>query len=103
MVKADANDEQVSDNENTPEAVAEHQRVTRQVMKEARDDLIRVREAINSYLENPADKSVLSELPNLLHMIIGSLTLLSYKRVAQVLTSCRAFIQSELIDAKYDT
>jgi len=99
LVKADASDEQVSDNENTPEAVAEHQRVTRQVMKEARDDLIRVREAINSYLENPADKSVLSELPNLLHMIIGSLTLLSYKRVAQVLTSCRAFIQSELIDA----
>ncbi len=99
LVKADASEEQVADTENSPEAVAEHQRVTRQVMKEARDDLIRIREAINSYLENPEDKTVLDDLPSLLHMIIGSLTLLSYKRVAQILSSCRGFIQSELIDA----
>ncbi|MFO7603883.1 MAG: hypothetical protein R6X06_08715, partial [Gammaproteobacteria bacterium] len=31
-------------------AGAEHLRVTRQVMKEAKDDLIRVREAINNYI-----------------------------------------------------
>ena len=97
LVKADASEEQVSDTENSPEAVAEHQRVTRQVMKEARDDLIRIREAINNYLENPEDKAVLDNLPTLLHMIIGSLTLLSYKRVAQVLTSCSGFIQDQLI------
>ena len=99
LVKADASEEQVSDTDNTPEAVAEHQRVTRQVMKEARDDLIRIREAINGYLENPEDKAVLDNLPALLHMIIGSLTLLSYKRVAQVLSSCSGFIQKELIEA----
>lgn len=100
LVKADASDEQVADNEKSPQAAAEHLRVTRQVMKEARDDLVRIREAINAYLESPADKTLLDNLPSLLHMIIGSLTLLSYRRVAQVLTSCRAFIQSELINSE---
>lgn len=99
LVKADASEEQVADSDTSPEAIAEHTRVTRQVMKEARDDLVRIREAINGYLESPEDKSVLEDLPNLLHMIIGSLNLLSYKRVSQVLISCREFIQRELIDA----
>ncbi len=97
VVKADASEEQVDDTENSPQVVAEHQRVTRQVMKEAKEDLIRVREAINNYLDNPQDKSVLSVLPEMLHSISGSLTMLSYKRVAQVLTSTRAFIENELI------
>jgi len=99
VVEADARHEQVADAENSPEAVAEHQRVTRQVMKEARDDLIRIREAINAYLENPEDKSSLETLPAMLHMIIGSLSMLSYKRVAQVLASSREFISKELIES----
>jgi chemosensory pili system protein ChpA (sensor histidine kinase/response regulator) len=99
LEKADAADEQVSDAETSPEAMAEHQRVTRQVMKEAREDLIKVREAINSYLERPEDKTSLVPIPELLHLVIGSLKLLSYKRVAQVLTSCGEFIERELIAA----
>jgi chemosensory pili system protein ChpA (sensor histidine kinase/response regulator) len=99
LVKADASEEQIADADKSPQAAAEHLRVTRQVMKEARDDLVRIREAINNYLENPEDKSVLDNLPSVLHMIIGSLTLLSYKRVAQVLVSCRAFIEKELLNA----
>jgi chemosensory pili system protein ChpA (sensor histidine kinase/response regulator) len=97
LEKADAADEQVADTETSPEAVAEHQRVTRQVMKEARDDLIKMREAVNSYLEKPEDKSALETIPELMHLVIGSLNLLSYKRVAQVLTACRHFVERELI------
>ncbi|MEN8169968.1 MAG: Hpt domain-containing protein [Pseudomonadota bacterium] len=93
--EADAADEQVSDIETS----AEHQRVTRQVMKEARDDLIKMREAVSSYLEKPKDKAVLDPLPTLLHQVIGSLNLLSYKRVAQILTSCGKFIDRELISS----
>lgn len=96
VVKADA-DDQVEGEASTPEAEAEHQRVTRQVMKESKDDLVRVREAINAYLENPQDKGLLKHLPQMLHLIVGSLTMLSYKRVAQVLLSTRAYIESELI------
>ncbi|HEY9148833.1 MAG TPA: Hpt domain-containing protein, partial [Gammaproteobacteria bacterium] len=97
MVKADASEEQVDDSENSPQVIAEHQRVTRQVMKEAKEDLVRVREAINSYLESPRDKSPLKHLPTMLHNISGSLTMLSYKRVAQVLLSTRIFIEQELV------
>ncbi len=99
LEKADAQDEQVADADASPEAVAEHQRVTRQVMKEARDDLIKVREAVSSYLEKPEDKAVLEQIPGLLHLVIGSLNLLSYKRVAQTLASCREFVERELIAA----
>lgn len=97
MVEADAGDEQIGGEASTPEAEAEHQRVTRQVMKESKDDLVRVREAINAYLDNPQDKSSLKHLPQMLHLIVGSLTMLSYKRVAQVLMSTRAYIEVELI------
>ncbi len=99
LEKADAEDEQVADADTSPEAAAEHQRVIRQVMKEARDDLIKVREAVSSYLEKPDDKGGLGQIPQLLHQVIGSLNLLSYKRVAQVMTSCRSFVQQELIAA----
>lgn len=97
MVKADASEEQVDDSENSPQAIAEHQRVTRQVMKEAKEDLTRVREIMNGYLENPQEKESLKHLPMMLHNITGSLTMLSYKRVAQVLLSTRVFIEKELI------
>jgi len=98
VVEADAVDEQVDDTANSPQIMAEHQRVTRQVMKEAKDDLIRVREAINTFLEKPQEKSLLEPLPEMLHNIIGSLTMLSYKRVGQVLASTRGFIENELIN-----
>ncbi|MCW8919011.1 MAG: Hpt domain-containing protein [Gammaproteobacteria bacterium] len=97
LEKADAAEEQVADTDTSPEAIAEHQRVTRQVMKEARDDLIRMREAVNAYLEKPQEKALLDAIPGLLHLVIGSLKLLSYKRVAQILTACGQFIEKELI------
>ncbi len=100
VVAADAGDEQIDDTAGSPQAAAEHQRVTRQVMKESKDDLVRVREAINAYLENPQDKSVLKHLPQMLHLIVGSLNMLSYKRVAQILLSTRAFIEHDLIGKK---
>ncbi len=97
LEKADATDEQVDESEASPEATAEHQRVTRQVMKEARDDLIRMREAVNGYLERPDDKTLLEPVPTLMHLVIGSLKLLSYKRVAQILAACGEFVDRELI------
>ncbi len=97
VVEADASDEQVDDSASSPQAAAEHQRVTRQVMKESKDDLVRVRETINAYLDDPHDKGTLTQLPQTLHQIVGGLNMLSYKRVAQVLLSARAFIENELI------
>jgi len=97
VVKADASEEQVADAENSPQAIAEHQRVTRQVMQESKEDLVKVREAINGYLDNTQEKELLARIPQMLHQIVGSLSMLSYKRVAQVLSSTRAFIEAEMI------
>ncbi|HEY0634013.1 MAG TPA: Hpt domain-containing protein [Gammaproteobacteria bacterium] len=96
LEKADDAAGQVASNEVGQLAEAEHGRVVRQVMKEARDGVIRIREAISQYLENPADKSSLSGVSTHLHEIVGSLTMLSYRRAAQVLRACGLFISNEL-------
>lgn len=91
---------QVSGDELGQQAEAEHRRVIRQVMKEARDGVIRVRESLSQYLESPGDKSHLAGVPALLHEIVGSLTMLSYRRVAQVLRACGEFVSNDLIKAQ---
>lgn len=83
----------------SPEAEAEHQRVIRQVMKEARSNLLRVKDAVDSYVATPGDATPLAALPGLLHEIIGSLSLLSYTRAAQVLRACSLYISNDLAKA----
>ena len=96
MEKADASDEQVGDDL----VQAEHQKMVRQVMHEAREDLLRVREAVIHYLEQDGNKEVLKEVPVLLKTIIGSMKLLSYKKLAAILTSCHLFIEEQMIQAE---
>ncbi|WP_172600514.1 Hpt domain-containing protein [Sulfurivermis fontis] len=92
---------QVGAGELSPEAEAEHQRVIRQVMKEARSNLLRVKDAVDAYVAAPGDATPLAPLAGLLHEIIGSLTLLSYTRAARVLRACSLYIGNDL--AKADT
>ncbi|MCK5639345.1 MAG: Hpt domain-containing protein, partial [Gammaproteobacteria bacterium] len=95
ITQADNPDEQVGDSERTAQAKAEHQRVVRQVMGEAKSDLVKLREAIVSFVENPADKEPLINIPQWLDQITGSLTLLSYNRMAQVLRAIGCFIDEK--------
>lgn len=95
MEKADASDEQVGNDL----VQAEHQKMVRQVMHEAREDLLRVREAVIHYLEQDGNKDVLKDVPALLMAIIGSMKLLSYKKLASILTSCHFFIDEQMIQA----
>ncbi len=97
LEKADDAAGQVSSDEVGQLAEAEHGRVVRQVMKESRDGVIRMREAVSQYLENPTDKSLLNGVSEQLHEIVGSLTMLSYRRAAQVLRACGLFISNELV------
>ena len=99
LVDADAAHEQV-DSQHSPQAQAEHQRVIRQVMRESREDLVRVRDAISVYLHNPGEKAVLEPLPRMLQAIIGGLRMLSYKRAADALLACQSFVERELLQAE---
>ena len=80
----------------SPEAEAEHQRVIRQVMKEAKSNLLRVKDAVDTFVAAPETAAPLEPVAGLLHEIIGSLALLSYKRVAQVLRACSLYIDEVL-------
>ncbi len=82
-----------------PEAEAEHLRVVRQVMKEAKDDLVRIRECINDFLERGGDGVALGELPQRVHHVAGSLSMLGYNRAARVLRACWRFIDQHLVHA----
>lgn len=93
-------DQEADDGERTPEAEAEHARVVRQVMKEAKSDLIRVREAINDYLEAGGDRQRLHELPELFHRIVGSMGLLSYGRVAAVMRAAARYARDRLASSE---
>jgi hypothetical protein len=95
MEKADDVDQNTS-GAVTPEAEAEHRRVIRQVMNEAKHDLVKAREAINMYVQKPGEKALIAEAPRLLRQISGSLVMLSYRRVAQVLKACQRFVEHDL-------
>jgi chemosensory pili system protein ChpA (sensor histidine kinase/response regulator) len=97
MEKADG--VEVTPEESASVAEAEHRRVIRQVMKEAKEDLVRAREAINAYVLKPAEKELIADAPRLLRQISGSLVMLSYRRVAQVLKACQRFVEKELAAA----
>jgi len=91
---------QIGAGEMSPQAEAEHQRVIRQVMKEARTNLLRVKDAVDAFVAAPGDAAPLAPLPGLLYEIIGSLTLLSYTRVAQVLRATSSYISNDLATAE---
>ena len=89
---------QVAKEDLAPEAEAEHQRVVRQVMKEAKGSLMFVKEAIDHFLENINEPERLDKAPGLLYEIIGSLSMLSYTRAARVLQACRFYITEQLVN-----
>ncbi len=95
--KADDATGQLDVGESSPEAEAEHRRVVRQVMKVAKEELAKAREAINTFINNPADPAQLDGTPRQLRQIIGSLGMLSYRRVAQVLRACQRFVERDLM------
>lgn len=96
MEQADDAANQLAAVDVSPEAEAEHQRVVRQVMKEARANLLRVKDAVDAFVATPADGAALAPLSGLLNEMIGSLALLSYNRVAQVLRAASLYIGNVL-------
>ncbi|MGE0080484.1 MAG: Hpt domain-containing protein [Thiohalomonadaceae bacterium] len=99
LEKADDHAGQVAAGDSTPEAEAEHRRVVRQVMKIAKEELIKARESISAFINAPTDNAVLAGVPRQLRQIIGSLCMLSYRRAAQVLRACQCFVQKDLAES----
>jgi chemosensory pili system protein ChpA (sensor histidine kinase/response regulator) len=96
--KADDAQAQLSEQEGSPEAEAEHHRVIRQVMKESKDELVRAREAISTYLHEEQKRETLELVVQQLRLIAGSLSMLSYKRAALIVEAARRFTANELME-----
>ncbi len=67
------------------------------VLREARNVLEQVKDAIVAYIANQWAVNELEEVPGLLHSIEGSLSMIPLPRVARILAHSAAFVQKQLI------
>ena len=70
------------------------------VLREARNVLEQVKDAIVEYIAKQWSVPELEEVPGLLHSIEGSLNMIPLPRVADILANAAAFVQQQLIDEK---
>ncbi|MFC3680598.1 Hpt domain-containing protein [Bacterioplanoides pacificum] len=67
------------------------------VLREARNVLEQVKDAIVEYIAKQWSAAELAEVPALLHSIEGSLSMIPLPRVADILSQAAAFVQHQLI------
>ncbi|MEK9714053.1 MAG: Hpt domain-containing protein, partial [Thalassolituus sp.] len=72
----------------------------RAVLREARNVLEQVKDAVVSYIAHQWAKDKLEEVPRLLHTIEGSLNMIPLPRVAVLLSDLSAFVQQALLLAE---
>ena len=68
------------------------------VLREARNVLEQVKDAVVEYIAKQWSVEELHEVPGLLHTIEGSLNMIPLPRVAGILSRAAAFVQTQLID-----
>ncbi|MCD8521819.1 MAG: Hpt domain-containing protein [Saccharospirillaceae bacterium] len=68
------------------------------VLREARNVLEQVKDAVVEYIAKQWSVAELHEVPGLLHTIEGSLNMIPLPRVAGILSRAAAFVQGQLID-----
>lgn len=68
------------------------------VLREARNVLEQVKDAIVEYIAKQWSAQELTDVPSLLHSIEGSLSMIPLPRVAGILSRAAAFVQNQLID-----
>ncbi len=70
------------------------------VLREARNVLEQVKDAIVEYIAKQWSVDELQDVPGLLHTIEGSLNMIPLPRVAGILSRAAAFVQTQLIDER---
>jgi chemosensory pili system protein ChpA (sensor histidine kinase/response regulator) len=78
----------------------EVRRIIDTLMKEARSNLIRVREAVIAFIESPWDHRRVHEVPQLLNEVSGAMSMLAVEDAPELLGALRAFIEVELLRHK---
>ncbi|MEO5574071.1 MAG: Hpt domain-containing protein [Gammaproteobacteria bacterium] len=76
---------------------AEYRQVINAVIKEAKVDLSRVKDALINFITQPGHHELLVDVPQQIAQVIGSLTMLSEKRAASLLGNCKNYIAEHLL------
>ena len=79
---------------------SEQRELLKVVIKEAKTDMARVKDAIVSFVTAPWEHELLSEVPQLNRQVRGSMSMLSLDHAADLLSACNEYITNELIDKK---
>jgi len=77
---------------------AEQQKLLQTVVKEAKFELVQVKDAINLFSKHPADPSLLEIVPAALDRIKGGISILSLDRAADLLQGCILYIRQNLLE-----
>ena len=78
----------------------EQRELLKVVIKEAKADMSRVKDAIVSFVTAPWEHELLSDVPQLNRQVRGSMSMLSLDHAAELLSACNEYICKELIDKK---
>lgn len=78
----------------------EHHELSRAVIREVMVDLTQVKDDIIAFTKEATQYELLNPVPNLLHRIIGSLTMLSLRRPATVLKAVYHYITHEMLGVR---
>jgi len=78
----------------------EQRELLKVVIKEAKTDMARVKDAIVSFVTAPWEHELLSEVPQLNRQVRGSMSMLSLDHAAELLSACNEYITNNLIDKK---
>jgi len=70
------------------------------VIKEAKADMSRVKDAIVSFVTAPWEHELLSDVPQLNRQVRGSMSMLSLDHAAELLSACNEYICNNLISKK---
>ena len=77
----------------------EQQKLLKTVIDEAKLELEQVKDAVNLFSKNPADRSVLDPVPAALDRIKGGISILNLERAASLLDGCIEHIRNNLLES----
>jgi len=78
----------------------EQRELLKVVIKEAKADMSRVKDAIVSFVTAPWEHELLADVPQLNRQVRGSMSMLSLDHAAELLSACNEYICNNLIDKK---
>ncbi|MEO7557550.1 MAG: Hpt domain-containing protein [Gammaproteobacteria bacterium] len=78
----------------------EYRQVLNAVVKEAKVDISRVKDAIISFVTQPTQYNLLDNAPHLIKQVMGSLAMLAEFRAAELLGICKKYIAEELLEQR---